>query len=82
MGKEKKARVTQCDRILQFMHDNGSISDVEAYCQLGIRRLASRIHDLRSLGYPVVGVFETSKNQYGKIHYKRYSLMAETNERD
>lgn len=74
---EKKPRVTQCDRILAFIHDNGSISDVEAYCKLGIRRLASRIHDLRNLGYPIIGVFETSKNQYGTIHYKRYSLLEE-----
>jgi hypothetical protein len=78
MARVKKP--TQCERILKYIADFGSITDLEAYVDLGIRRLASRIHDLRSLGYPIIGVFEHGKNRYGeKTHYKRYSMGGESN---
>ena len=38
---------TQCDRILQYMHDFGSINPVQAMSDLGVMRLGARIWDLK-----------------------------------
>ena len=68
-------KMKQTDRILTYMRDFGSISTREAFIDLGVARLASRIHDLRRLGYPIDGVMVQSKDRYGEpVSYKRYSL--------
>lgn len=69
--------MTQCDRILQYMDDFGSISTLEAFADLGITRLASRIHDLTRMGVPISKRMVTGKNRYGEtVHYMRYSRGA------
>lgn len=74
MGKVKHIP-TQNDRILAYMKDFGSITQMEALQDLGVMRLASRISDLRSLGYPITSSIETVKNRYGeKCHIKRYRM--------
>lgn len=66
---------TQCDRILRHFKDYGSITSLEAMQEYGIMRLASRISDLRRLGYAIRKTTETSKNRYGEpTSYARYSL--------
>ena len=41
-------------------------------------RLASRVSDLKNLGYSIVSERETSKNRYGeKVSYCRYRLEAQ-----
>lgn len=57
---------TQNDRILDYMSRFGSITQLEALQDLGIMRLASRISDLKSLGYPIVSEMETVKNRFGE----------------
>lgn len=74
MGKVKHIP-SQNDRILAYMKDFGSITQMEALQDLGVMRLASRISDLRSLGYPITSSIETVKNRYGeKCHIKRYRM--------
>lgn len=69
---------TQCDRIKQYMNDFGSISPKEAYNDLGVMRLASRISEMRMRGVAIGSKMETGKNRYGEpIKYKRYFLMEE-----
>ena len=67
----------QCVDILQHMEINGSITDLEAYMIYHIRRLASRVHDLKKMyGYNVGSVWETSVNAAGEpVRYKRYFLI-------
>lgn len=66
---------TQCKRILRYMQVFGSISTREAFNDLGVARLASRIHDLKEQGIPISGKMETTKNRYGEtVSYKRYRL--------
>ena len=66
---------TQCRRILRYMQDFGSISTKEAFDDLGVARLASRIHDLKKRGVPIAGKMETVKNRYGEaVSFKRYRL--------
>ena len=40
-------KVTQCQRIIAYIKEFGSISTLEAFRDLGVARLASRIHDLK-----------------------------------
>lgn len=66
---------TQCERILQYIEETGSITQMEALKEFGCMRLASRISDLKRQGVPVKRTMETAKNRYGEpISYARYSL--------
>lgn len=66
---------TQCDRILDYFHDFGSITQLEALHDLGCMRLSARIGDLKKQGYKFITKPEKDKNRYGeKISYSRYFL--------
>ena len=65
--------MTQCERILKYMDDFGSISSYQAMIDLGVGRLASRIHDLRNMGIEIVSESKSGKNRYGETtHYSVY----------
>lgn len=69
---------TQNERILTYLDKFGSITQLEALTELGIMRLASRISDLRRLGYPISSKMITVKNRFGeKCHIKSYFLESE-----
>lgn len=79
MVEEKSERTertaSQCQQIIEFIGQNGLITSAAAMQDLGIYRLASRIHDLKKLGYPIYSEWVTSKNRYGKdVKYKAYGL--------
>lgn len=62
----------QCERILRYLDEHGSITQMEAN-DLSISRLASRICDLRKNGHHIPGEWETGKNKYGEtVRYMRY----------
>ena len=66
---------TQNQRILDYIEEFGSITQLDALRDLGVMRLASRISDLKRLGYPIVRTNETVKNRFGeKVSIRRYSL--------
>lgn len=70
---------TQCSKILAYIHDTGSITQMDAMREFGCMRLASRIADLKKQGIPIIKETETSKNRYGEpISYARYR-MEDTN---
>ncbi len=70
-----QSKTTQNQRILDYIAENGSITQLEALRDLGIMRLASRCSDLKRLGYPIISTFETVTNRYEeKCRIKRYSL--------
>ena len=67
--------MTQNERIIRHLNDYGSITSLEALTEYGIMRLASRINDLKKLGYPIIGEIETGKNRYGELtRFSRYRL--------
>lgn len=69
------AKGTQCERVLSYMLDFGSITQYEAMQDLGVMRLASRISDLKKLGYPIRCEMIQVKNRYEeKCWVKRYHL--------
>ena len=66
---------TQNERILNYIEEFGSITQLDALRDLGVMRLASRVSDLRSKGYNIISKTEVVKNRYGEsCHIKRYSL--------
>lgn len=68
-------RTTQNERILDYIAEFGSITQIEALRDLGVMRLASRISDLKRKGYKVISKREVVKNRYGEsVKIKRYSL--------
>lgn len=63
-------------KILQYMVEHGSINNIEAWFDLGVYRLASRIHDLRSLGIPIHTERITITSEKGVTkHYASYSIV-------
>lgn len=71
-------KVTQCQRILDYMTQFGSISTLEAFNDLGVARLASRIHDLKDQGYDIISQTKSSRNRFGeKTYFKVYRLAEE-----
>ena len=67
---------TQADRVLSYMEENGSITQLDALQHIGVMRLASRISDLKKMGYPIKSDVEAVKNRYEETCYiKRYSLQ-------
>lgn len=68
-------KLTQCQRIIDYMEQFGSISSFEAFADLGIVRLASRIHDLKGQGYNITSEIRSSKNRFGEtVSFKVYRL--------
>lgn len=71
----RNKRPTQCQRIIRYIEDFGSITTLEAFTELGVVRLGARISELRKGGVPIVGKNEAVKNRYGEqCHIKRYFL--------
>ena len=70
------ARITQCDKIVAFITEHGSITDRQA-TKLGIRRLASRIWDLKNHGYKIKTDMIKVKNRDGSYsHVGKYSFLS------
>lgn len=70
--------MTQNIRVLNYLKQYGSITEGDAYRELGCSRLSARIHDLRYLGFDIKTIYETSTNRYGeKVRYARYTLREE-----
>jgi hypothetical protein len=71
----ENSRPTQAQRILQYIEDFGSITQLDALKDLGVMRLASRISDLKRDGYPITSKMDAVYNRYGeKCTIKRYTL--------
>lgn len=69
---------TQCKRLIEYLDLYGSITPLEALQDLGIMRLAARIHEIASrYGYQIEREPVTDTNRFGeKIHYMRYKKVA------
>lgn len=64
---------TQEQRVLEYIRENGSITQLEALNELGVMRLASRISSLRKQGFNIVGESVTVKNRFNEnCHIKKY----------
>lgn len=67
--------MNQRERIMDYMKRFGSITPMDAFRDLSITKLATRISEMRADGIEIDGVMEKSKNRFGEpTHYTRYSL--------
>ena len=66
---------TQTEKVKAWMEAHGSISTFEAFTELNITRLASRICDLQKQGVKIERETIYKENAAGDtIHYTRYSI--------
>lgn len=69
--------MNQRQMILKYIDDFGSITPMDAFVDLGITKLATRVSELIRDGEVIVKHREKSKNRYGaKVHYMRYTRGA------
>lgn len=74
----ENSKPTQAMRVLEYIRQFGSITQLEALRDLGVMRLASRVADLRKMGFNIVGEREAVVNRYEETSYiKRYFEEAE-----
>lgn len=68
--------MNQNERVLKYMKDFGSITQMEAITDLGVMRLASRVSDLKRSGHRIKSELVASKNRYGEpIRFAKYSIV-------
>ena len=67
-------RETQCKWILEWLDDFGEITPLVAMRELGIMRLAARVHDIESrMGIRIDREMVTEISRYGlKVRYMKY----------
>lgn len=72
-------KLTQSERVLDYIKEFGSITQLDAIRDLGIMRLASRVSDLKKSGVYITSKYEKVKNRYGEeTQIKRYSIDQNT----
>ena len=70
-----KKKASQNDLVIDYIREYGSITTLEAFRDLGITRLASRIHDLKKAGHEFERETISGRNRFGaKVHFMKYTL--------
>jgi hypothetical protein len=68
-------KITQRDRVIQFMREHGSITAYEAFTEIACTQLSARICELEAEGYVFDKELIKTKNRYGdNTHYYRYRI--------
>ena len=63
--------------ILCYIYRFGSITPMDAFSDLGITKLATRISEMKALGIQFDQAFEGRENRFGKkVRYMRYRRAA------
>lgn len=71
----EKRKLTQKEKIINYIHKYGSITPLDALREFGCMRLATRVFELKEDGYRIKTVMEKAKNKSGDtVHYARYFL--------
>ena len=69
--------MNQYESIDQYLDQFGSISPMEAFQDLWITKLATRISEMSRRGYKFSKTMETRKNRYGKkVSFMRYRKVS------
>ena len=69
---------TQEDKVLEYIKENGSITTLEAFNDLGVTRLSDRIFCLRNKGIDIKTTRKSVKNRYGsRVSIAIYTLDKE-----
>ena len=68
--------MTQKELILKYINDFGSITSFQAYTDLGVTQLGTRIKELKDKGYTFKTEPQKTNNRYGKpVRFVRYYLI-------
>ena len=74
--------MTQCELVLNYIEEHGSITARQAY-KIGIMRLASRISDLKKAGFDIKSDTVKVKCRDGSVTYvSRYSMRKKDEQHD
>lgn len=65
--KNERKQPSQLDQILAALENGDSLTALDALEDYGCSRLASRITDLKRMGYPVASRMVTRRNRYGRL---------------
>lgn len=66
---------TQAQRVLDYMREQGGVTQFDALKDLSVMRLASRISELKKQGHKITSQTVKVQNRYGETcRVKRYSL--------
>ena len=69
--------MTQNEMLIGMMRD-GWVSPAAALTEIGCFRLASRIHDIKKMGYAIESRIVKQKNRFGHyIGFKEYRIKKE-----
>ena len=75
--------MTQCERIVEYIEMFGSISPLEAFRDLGITKLATRISEMRKKGMEFNQEYMKSKNRFGEdVYFMRYYFPKKEDKKD
>lgn len=75
MGDSKK-RMTQADRVYEYMEKHGSITSMQAFRDLNITRLSARIYELKEEGKKIGNTTKVNVNAWGETsRYARYYII-------
>ena len=67
--------MNQKERIINYMKTNGSITPMEAFSELGITKLATRISEMTRDGVEVKRTMVKGKNRFNEnVSYMEYRL--------
>lgn len=67
--------MSQKQRVLEYLEENGSITSMEAFRKLGVTRLSAVIFDLKRDGHEFDTVTERKRNRFKEMtSYSRYTL--------
>lgn len=68
-------RKNQREKVIDYIKKYGSITSYQAYLDLGITQLATRISELKEQGYSFTDEWITKKNRDGEpVSFKKYML--------
>lgn len=71
--------MTQRERIIDYMVKFQTITPMEAFADLGITKLSTRVSEMRADGIVIIGERVSSKNRFGeKVSFMRYRLPDES----
>ena len=58
--------MTQANRVLEYLEQGQSITPIDAWKELGITRLAARVHELKRDGYVIDKKLISVTNRYSE----------------
>lgn len=70
--------MNQQERIIKYLKRFNTITPFQAFADLGITKLATRISEMKRKGYVFNQELITTKNRYGETcQFMQYSLVSE-----